>query len=130
MTGTQLAAIVYALATAVVVGFQVALAAGAPWGEYAMGGRVPGQFPPAMRVAAVVQAVVLGLLALVVLDAAGLVALGWTIAMPWLVWVPVVVSALSAVMNAATRSRVERRLWLPVAIVLLASSLAVALTSG
>jgi hypothetical protein len=130
VTGTQLAAIVYALATAVVVGFQVALAGGAPWGEYAMGGRVPGQFPPAMRVAAVVQAVVLGLLALVVLDAAGLVALGWTIAMPWLAWVPVVVSALSAVMNAATRSRVERRLWLPVAIVLLASSLAVALTSG
>jgi hypothetical protein len=130
VTGTQLAAIVYALATAVVVGFQVALAAGAPWGEYAMGGRVPGQFPPAMRVAAVVQAVVLALLALVVLDAAGLVALGWTTAMPWLAWVPVVVSALSAVMNAATRSRVERRLWLPVAIVLLASSLAVAPTSG
>ena len=42
MTATQLAAIVYALATAVVVGFQVALAAGAPWGEYAMGGRFPG----------------------------------------------------------------------------------------
>ena len=45
-----------------------------------------------MRVAAVVQAVVLALLALVVLDAAGVVALGWTAALPWLVWVPVVVS--------------------------------------
>jgi hypothetical protein len=42
----------------------------------------------------------------------------------------VVVSALSAVMNAATRSKVERRLWLPVALVLLACSLVVALTSG
>jgi hypothetical protein len=127
VTASQLAAIAYALATAVVVGFQVALAAGAPWGEYAMGGRFPGRFPPAMRASAIVQAVVLALLALVVLDAAGLVALGWTAALPWLVWVPVVVSALSAVMNAATRSRVERRLWLPVAIVLLASSLMVAL---
>ena len=95
-----------------------------------MGGRIPGRFPPAMRVAAVVQAVVLGMLALVVLDAAGLVALGWTAALPWLAWLPVVVSALSAVMNAATRSAVERRLWLPVALVLFASSLAVALTSG
>ena len=66
MTATELAAIVYALATAVVVGFQVALAAGAPWGEYAMGGRFPGRFPPAMRAGALVQAVVLALLALVV----------------------------------------------------------------
>ena len=127
---SQLAAVFYALATMVVVGFQVALAAGAPWGEYAMGGRIPGRFPPAMRVAAVAQASILGMLALVVLEAAGLVALGWTAALPWLVWVPVVVSALSAIMNAATPSRVERRLWLPVALVLLASSLVVALTSG
>jgi hypothetical protein len=50
--------------------------------------------------------------------------------MPWLAWVPVIVSALSVIMNAATRSRVERRLWLPVAIVMLASSLLVALTPG
>ena len=111
MTG-QAAAVIYALATLVVVGFQLALAAGAPWGEYAMGGRYPGRFPPAMRVAAVVQA--------------GVVALGWTASFPWLAWVPVVVSLLSAVMNAATRSRLERRLWLPVAIVMLLSSIVVA----
>ena len=127
MTVTQLAAIVYALATAVVVGFQLALAAGVPWGEYAMGGRVPGRFPPAMRAAAVVQAAILALLALVVLDEAGLVALGWTAALPWLGWVPVVVSALSAFMNAITPSRVERRIWLPLGLVLLVSSLTVAL---
>ena len=42
-----------------------------------------------MRVGAVVQAVILGLLALVVLDAAGIAALGWTESMPWLAWVPV-----------------------------------------
>ncbi|HYO44523.1 MAG TPA: hypothetical protein VES19_15095 [Candidatus Limnocylindrales bacterium] len=122
----QGAAVIYALATLVVVAFQLALAAGAPWGAYAMGGTYPGRFPPPMRVAAVVQAGVLGLLALVVLDAAGLVALGWTAALPWLAWVPVVVSVLSAVMNAATRSRVERRLWLPIAIVMLLASIVVA----
>lgn len=120
------AAVIYALATLVVVGFQLALAAGAPWGEYAMGGRITGRFPPPMRVAAVVQAVVLLILALVVLDKGGIVMLGWTAALPWLAWVPVVVSVLSAVMNAATRSRVERRLWLPVAIVMLLSSIVVA----
>jgi hypothetical protein len=62
----------------------------------------------------------------VVLDKGGVLALGWTAALPWLAWVPVVVSLLSAVMNAATRSRVERRLWLPVAIVMLLSSIVVA----
>ena len=40
------AAIVYAATAAGVVAFQVALAAGMPWGEYAMGGAFPGQFPP------------------------------------------------------------------------------------
>ena len=125
-----LAAIVYTIATAAVVGFQVALAAGAPWGDRAMGGRFPGRFPPAMRVAAAVQAVVLALLALVVLDAGGVLSLGWVAALPWLAWVPVVVSALSLVMNAASRSRAERRTWVPVALVLLATSLIVALSAG
>ncbi len=124
------AAVLYALATSVVVGFQVALAAGAPWGEYAMGGRFPGRFPPAMRVAAIAQAAILALLAMVVLDAAGLVGLGWTTAQPWLVWVPVVVAAIGAAMNAASRSPKERRTWVPVALVLLASSVVVALSAG
>ena len=121
-----LAATLYASATAVVVAFQFALAAGAPWGHLAMGGRWPGRLPPALRVAAVVQAIVLAVLALVVLDAAGLLALGWTAAFPQLPWVPVGVSAVSTAMNAATRSREERRRWLPVAIVMLVSSLLVA----
>jgi len=128
VTVTLVAAIVYALATAVVVGFQLALAAGAPWGEYAMGGRFPGRFPPAMRAGALVQAVALVLLALVVLDRAGVVALGWTTVLPWLAWVPVVVSAVSLAMNAASRSAVERRTWVPVALVMLVSSLVLALT--
>ena len=46
----RIAGIVYAAATAVVAAFQIALALGAPWGAYAMGGAFPGQFPPTMRV--------------------------------------------------------------------------------
>jgi hypothetical protein len=111
-----------------VVAFQLALALGAPWGERAMGGRWTGTLPAAARAGAVVQAVVLALLAVVVLDAAGVVTLGWTAALPWLPWVPVVVAAISAVMNAATRSPAERRTWLPVALVLLVTSLSVAIS--
>jgi hypothetical protein len=120
-------AVVYALATVVVVLFQLGVAAGKPWGEYTMGGRFPGRLPAVMRVAALVQAVVLALLAAVVLDAAGLLGLGWTNDVEWLPFVPVVVAALSLVLNASSRSEPERRTWTPVAIVLLVSSLSVAI---
>ena len=124
----DLAALAYLAATLLVVGFQVALALGAPWGAYAMGGRFPGRFPPSMRLLALVQAVMLGLLLLVVLGSAGLISLGLT-EWPWIVWLPVAVSALSVVMNAASRSPGERRLWVPIGLVLLASSLVVALAA-
>jgi hypothetical protein len=130
MTLTEILAAVFAAGTLVVIGFQLALAAGVPWGAYAMGGALPGRMPAPMRVAAVVQALVLAALALVVLSAAGLVLPGLVGGWPWLAWVPVVVSALAVVLNAATRSVGERRLWLPVAVVLLLCSLGVALGSG
>jgi hypothetical protein len=117
---------VYAGATAVVVAFQLALAAGAPWGGRAMGGRYSGRLPPKARAAAGIQAALLSALALVVLDGAGVLALGWTATHPWLAWVPVVVAGISSAANAATGSRAERRTWLPFAVVLLLSSLVVA----
>ena len=120
-------AVVYALATGLVVLFQLGVASGRAWGEYTMGGRYPGRLPAVMRVAALVQAAVLAALAAVVLDAAGLVGLGWTTDIEWLPFVPVVVAALSLVLNASSRSEPERRTWTPVAIVLLVSSLAVAI---
>ena len=50
------AALLYAAVSVGVVVFQIALAAGAPWGAYAMGGAFPGQFPLALRIAALAQA--------------------------------------------------------------------------
>lgn len=122
-----LAALLYVAATVIVVGFQVLLALGVPWGAYAMGGRFPGRFPPMMRVLALVQAVVLGLLAGVVLSAAGVIAPDLTERLPWLVWLAVAISAVSVVMNAASPSPAERRMWLPVGLVMLTTSLVVAL---
>lgn len=120
-------ALVYALVTTVVVGFQVALALGAPWGTYAMGGAFPGRMPRPLRLAALVQALVLAALAVLVLAAAGLVDVALLEDWPWLIWVPVTVSVVAVVLNASTRSQGERRIWLPVASVLLVSSLGVAL---
>jgi hypothetical protein len=119
-------AFVYALATAVVVVFQLGVAAGKAWGEYTMGGRYPGRLPVLLRVAALAQAAVLTVLAAIVLDAAGVGDLGWVAQLGWLPWVPVVVSGMSLVLNASTSSEPEKRTWVPVAIVLLVSSVAVA----
>ena len=42
---------------------------------------------------------------------------------PWLIWLPVAVSAVAVVLNASTRSQGERRIWLPVATLLLLCAL-------
>jgi hypothetical protein len=126
---TTLAALTFAIVTAGAVAFQVALALGAPWGSYAMAGRFPGRLPAPMRAAAVVQAAVLALLALIVVSEAGLAVPSISETFPWLIWLPVAFSAVSLILNAITPSAGERRLWVPVALVLLASSLTVALAA-
>lgn len=113
-----------------IIAFQIALAFGVPWGSYAMGGAFPGKFPPAMRLAAVVQAVILGLMAGIVLSHAGLLLSHWSQASTRLIWAVVAFAALSIVLNAVSPSAGERRIWVPVATLLLLSSLAVALSSG
>jgi len=124
---TSAAAIVFALVTAGVVVFQLALAFGAPWGEYAMGGRYAGTYPREMRVAAVGQAALLAAIAVFVLSAAGLVLPSMARTLPGLIWAVVAFSVVSLVVNTITPSAGERRIWVPVAVVMLVTSLIVAL---
>jgi hypothetical protein len=126
MTLTKVAAILYTVVSLGVVAFEIALAAGAPWGEYAMGGAFPGQFPPALRVTALVQAALLIGMALVVLARAGLILPGWSRVSRWLVWFVVGFAAFSLLLNLITPSSSERAIWAPTALVLLLSSAVVA----
>ena len=121
-----LAARAFLALVAVVVAFQLALAAGAPWGALAMGGAFPGRLPPAMRAAAVVQALLLALVGAVVAARAGLALPRWRRASRRLVWVVVAYAIVGAVLNAITPSAPERALWLPVTIALGACALVVA----
>ena len=130
MTLRRMAAIFYAIVSLAVVGFQIALAAGAPWGQFAMGGAFPGQFPPALRMAALVQAMLLLALAAVVLARAGVILSGWSRASRWLIWFVVAFAVLSFVLNLITPSAGERAIWAPVAFLLLISSSIVAFTSS
>ena len=126
----RVAAIIYAVVTFGVVAFQIALAAGARWGAYAMRGASPGQFPPALRIAAIIQAVLLAGMAAVILARAGLVLPGWSQVSHWLVWIVVALTTLSLVLNLITPSAGERAIWAPTLALLLISSLIVAFSSS
>jgi hypothetical protein len=130
MAMRRAAALLYATVSAGVVAFQIALAAGAPWGAYAMGGAFRGQFPPALRIAALVQAALIAGMALVVLARAGLVLARCSRVWRWLVWVVVAFAAVSLVLNLITPSAGERAIWAPVALLLLMSSAVVAVTGS
>jgi hypothetical protein len=124
------AAWIHAGLTAFVAAFQLALAAGAPWGRAAMGGRYLGRLPPAMRVASVVQPVILAGLSGLVLARAGVALPAWRETADPGVWAAVGVSAIAAVLNLITPSRIERAIWGPVALGLLATSVWVALKAA
>jgi hypothetical protein len=126
MSIARAAAIVYAIIILGVVVFQIALAAGAPWGAYAMGGASPGQLLPALRVGAIIQAVLLAAMAAVILARAGLALPRWSRASQWLVWIVVALTALSLILNLITPSAGERALWAPILALLVISSLIVA----
>ena len=122
----QTAALLYCLATAMVAGFQLALAAGAPWGAIAMAGRYPGRLPAPLRCAAAVQAsLLIGFAWVVVQRAAGTEAPTWAAPTAWIV---VAFSTVALVLNLITPVSLERRIWAPVALVMVASSLWVALS--
>lgn len=125
-----IAAFVYSAASIMVIVFQFCLAFGVPWGAYAMAGKFPGRFPPAMRAAAVVQAILLILMALVVLTAAKLIVPDLIRFSDKLVWGVVAFAFFGVIANTATPNAKERRIWLPVTLVLFATSLTVATASN
>jgi hypothetical protein len=124
---TSLAAYVFVSLIAVVVLFQLALSAGAPWGATAMGGRFPGIFPTPMRIAALLQALILTLLGLIVPIHARLFLPDFYSISEVGIWVVVVVFSLSLIMNLATPSKWERIIWAPVVAILVVCALLVAI---
>jgi hypothetical protein len=123
----RMAAYLFSVLSAGVVVFQLAMAVGAPWGSYAMGGTVSGSYPAGLRVAAVIQAIVIVVMALVVLSRARILLPGWRRAARWAIWIVVAFGVVSLALNLATPSAGERAVWAPVAFLMLASSLVVAI---
>lgn len=124
------AVLVFCILCAIVIAFQLALIAGAPWGEFTMGGKWRGRLPIRVRLIPLISVLLLGAFILVVLARCG-------IAMPvpifdkgmW-IWLVVAYSALGIVANAATPSVRERKIWLPVVSSMFCSSLGIALSTA
>ncbi len=94
-----------------------------------MGGSYPGQFPPPLRVAAVIPAVLLALIAAVVLACAGLALTRWARVSRWLIWGIVALLGVSVLLNFISPSGGERMIWTPVAALLLVCAIVVAVES-
>jgi hypothetical protein len=114
------AAVAGALIFLGIAAFQVALAAGAPWGAYAWGGQREGVLPRGFRIGSAVSAVVWIGAAILLLDAGGFIDPWPDATVELLLRVLAGFLALGVVMNAVSRSRRERWTFTPVTAVALA----------
>lgn len=105
--------------------FQIALAAGAPWGRFAWGGqhRV---LPTNLRIGSIVSVAIYALMAFVAWERAGASSLLPDAVAQVAMWVIVVYFVLGIVMNAFSRSRHERYTMTPIATALAILSLFIA----
>lgn len=118
---TTISAYIFLIATIFVILFQLGLAFGMPWGEYAMGGKFPGKFPIAMRIAALVQILILIIFATTVLINAQIILPEFYKFSQTAIWFVLAFSILGSVLNIITKSKKERMIWAPVSIILLIS---------
>ena len=113
----EIAGWVAAALIAVITVFQLALAAGAPGGAMAWGGGYPGVLPGRLRLSSALAALFFyPPVAILVLDSAGLIEVGWNVR-PFWIWLLAGFFALGAIANFASRSKLER-IWGPVSLAL------------
>lgn len=104
----EVAAWIAAALLAVLAVFQLALALGVPAGAAAWGGNHPGVLPSRLRVASAFVAIFFyPPIALLILDLADLLDIGWDVSSLWL-WVLVGLFALGTLANFGSRSKAER----------------------
>lgn len=114
-------ALTYAGLAALPIAMHLAVASGAPLGCLTVGGRFPDRLPPLWRALALVQAALLGLMAVAVLARAGI----GPERLVLLFWPTLALTVLSLAANAASPSRPERLLWTPILFIMAAAALGV-----
>lgn len=108
--------------------FQVMLATGRPWGEWAFGGQMKGTLPTPYRIASLVSISIYAAQIVHYLGQAGVVTSTLSASTNQTInWVLVGFFALGTLMNGVSRSKKERALWTPILATSLLLSVAVAL---
>ncbi|MEY4434357.1 MAG: hypothetical protein RIR16_397 [Actinomycetota bacterium] len=108
--------------------FQMALMLGAPLGEYAFGGQHRGRLPIGFRIGSAISALVYLGIAGHYLAQIGLFNQLLPDALNSLVnWGLVGLNVVSLILNSISRSKLERKLWVPVILLLLTCSVFIAL---
>lgn len=125
----SLSAITFVVLSAFTIGFQIALGLGAPWGKFTLGGKYPDVLPVKARLIPVLSTVILALFAAIVLTRAGFMRPDLLEPSRIAIWLPVTYMALGLGLNSISKSKPERRLWVPVILVMLVCALVVALVN-
>lgn len=128
MNVVAIAALIQVVIALGVTVFQIAIASGAPWGEYTMGGQNTGVLPRSLRIGAAISSVIMLAQAGHYLAQAGvltpLLSPDWNTVVNW-AWFAFTLVGL--IMNSISRSKKERNLWVPVLLVSTVCTLLVAL---
>ena len=121
-----ISAYIFTILSIIIVLFQFGLAIGMPWGEASMGGKYPGIYPPKMRVVSLINIFVLSIIAVIVLIKADIIFPQLKSFSNIAIYFIVGFSVIATILNLITPSKIERKIWLPVAVVLLVTSIIVA----
>lgn len=111
----------FCLGIIAVIGFQVALVLGAPWGRVTQGGQVEGPLPLRGRIIAALSIAILAAVGMAILSANG----NWPNWPRWTAWAAVAVVFASTVLNWITPSPAERKLWGPFMTAMLVLAIAI-----
>jgi hypothetical protein len=116
--------IIYLLLILFTLLFQLGLILGRPWGEWTMGGYNKGVLPTKLRIAPFISILILSFFALFIIDTTKILAIG--INFPEFInWFIISFNVLAVIANSITKSEKERKLWQPITIFMLGSSLVV-----
>jgi len=115
-----------ALMIAIII-FQLALALGAPFGDFTMGGKYPGRLPTKMRIVALIQILILLLFGSIVISRAGIALERFYNVAVIGIWFIVAFFILGSIVNLASPSKKEKLIMGPINVIALLCSLIVAI---
>lgn len=106
--------IYFIVISVIVTGFQIALALGAPLGKLTLGGKYPGVLPKKIRVAAVIQILILWMFVYIVAIKAELIQNQPDVIGTFGIWFVTLFFLFGSIMNISSPSKPERILWGPI----------------